>query len=476
MWKTSSIFFDCQRRNIFKLTNLSKKPLFKYLHLLVLFLFIGTQSVHGQLSVSENGRYLVTPDNTPFLWLGDTGWGLFQNLSREDVDFYLKKRAEQGFSVVHATAVNKNPFIVPELENIYGDKAFIDEILMKPAITDGNNPNDDAAYDYWDHVDYVIDKANEHGLNLVFLPIFGMAEGEVYNLINPDNAYDYGKFLGNRYQNRTNIIWCIGGDVLADNDLRKSTWNLLAKGITEGVAGKEDYSKTLMTYHVRGGHSSSDFFENAPWIDFHMIQTWGSYTTIYDMVSKDYNNKRTRPVLHGEGAYEDGPEYPTKPITPYKIRKQAYWATFAGGMHTYGNSNIWSFGTNPKYVTKDWKEAISSEGAHSMSVYRNFLQSISWWEFAPDQSVLAEGIGAGDSLNVAMSSTNTNQIMVYLSGKSEVVLDLKKIANPKKLSAEWINPKTGERKNAGKFKNNKTVIIKTPKGMEDALFLIGTIR
>lgn len=193
-----------------------------------------------------------------------------------------------------------------------------------------------------------------------------MAKDDGYNLITTDNAYDYGLFLGERYGDKKNIIWCIGGDVLADNDQRKMIWHLLAKGVTEGVAGEEDYSKTLMTYHVRGGHSSYEYFADAPWFDFHMIQTWDSYTKIYALVSKDYNNPEIKPVLHGEDAYEDGPEYPTKPITPHKIRKQAYWATFAGGMHTYGNSNIWNFGTNPKYVSEDWKEAIASEGAKNL--------------------------------------------------------------------------------------------------------------
>jgi hypothetical protein len=367
-------------------SHLTLKPAPRKFMVLVLCLILAIQPARGQLAVSDNGRYLVNSDGTPFLWLGDTGWGLFEKLTREDVDFYLQKRAEQGFSVIHAAAVHKNPFIVPELQNIYGDKAFIDEPSMKPLITEGASPADDLAYDYWDHVDHVVDRAAEYGLKLVFLPLFGMAEGEGYNLINPGNAFEYGKFLGSRYKNKTNLIWCIGGDVLADNDLRKQIWSLLAKGITEGATGGENYAKTLMTFHVRGGHSSSDYFTDVPWLDVHMIQTWDSYTRIYPMVSSDYRNETTRPVLHGEGAYEDGPEYPTKPITPHKIRKQAYWATFAGGMHTYGNSNVWNFGTNSKYVTSDWKEALVSDGAKCMSLYHSFFQTLRWWGRDPGRS------------------------------------------------------------------------------------------
>lgn len=98
---------------------------------------------------------------------------------------------------------------------------------MKPAITGGNNPENDIDYDYWDHVDYIIRKADEYGIYIVFLSVFGMAEGEGYNVINPGNAYDYGLFLGKRYKDEKNIIWCMGGDVLAQNDRCKSTWNIL---------------------------------------------------------------------------------------------------------------------------------------------------------------------------------------------------------------------------------------------------------
>ena len=77
-----------------------------------------------------------------------------------------------------------------------------------------------------------------------------------------------------------------------------------------------------------------------------MVQTWSQYTRIHSAVTADFRRTPVKPILHGEGAYEDGPEYPTKPITPHVIRKQVYWACFAGGFHTYGNSNIWNFGTS----------------------------------------------------------------------------------------------------------------------------------
>ena len=58
----------------------------------------------GSLEVSGNGHYIQHEDGKPFLWIGDTGWGMFQQLTREEVDQYLDSRQALGFSVIQAVA------------------------------------------------------------------------------------------------------------------------------------------------------------------------------------------------------------------------------------------------------------------------------------------------------------------------------------------------------------------------------------
>lgn len=48
---------------------------------------------HGPPKVSENKRYLVHEDGTPFFYLGDTARELFHRLNREEADQYLEDRA-----------------------------------------------------------------------------------------------------------------------------------------------------------------------------------------------------------------------------------------------------------------------------------------------------------------------------------------------------------------------------------------------
>ena len=120
---------------------------------------------HGLLKVSENKRFLVHEDGTPFFYLGDTAWELFHRLNREEADKYLANRAAKGFTVIQAVAIaevdgHKDP-------NPYGHLPLIDLDPARPAVQEG--PDND----YWDHVDYIVDKANSLGLYIGFLPTWG---------------------------------------------------------------------------------------------------------------------------------------------------------------------------------------------------------------------------------------------------------------------------------------------------------------
>jgi len=55
---------------------------------------------HGDLKISDDKRYLVHADGTPFLWIGDTGWNATRNSTMEEWREYVDTRVSQGFSVI----------------------------------------------------------------------------------------------------------------------------------------------------------------------------------------------------------------------------------------------------------------------------------------------------------------------------------------------------------------------------------------
>ena len=76
-----------------------------------------------QLKVSDNGHYLQTADGKPFFYQGDTAWELFHRPNREEVDIYIKNRADKGYNVIQAVALSEVDGV--NVDNAYGDGTFI---------------------------------------------------------------------------------------------------------------------------------------------------------------------------------------------------------------------------------------------------------------------------------------------------------------------------------------------------------------
>jgi hypothetical protein len=187
-------------------------------------------------------------------------------------------------------------------------------------------------------------------------------------------------------------------------------------------------------------------------------------------VSHDYKLSPVKPTGLGEGAYENGPEYPTKPITASVIRRQAYWSYLAGGYHTYGNTSIWNFGIEPRYAKKPWKDALTDPGALHVSVAARFFQSIAWWRLVPDQTVLADD-KSGTKRNAAMRSLDGDSVVVYLEEATTARIRMDKLSR-KSVRATWVDPKTGERTSLGRFTNSGARSFPVPRAWEDALLLL----
>ncbi|QDK83492.1 DUF4038 domain-containing protein [Spirosoma sp. KCTC 42546] len=267
----------------------------------VLSVFAQSSFKNGPLKVSDNHRYLVHQDGAPFFYMGDTAWELFHRLNREEADRYLKRRAEQGFTVIQTVALAE--FDGLNTPNALGDKPLLNN--------DPTTPNEA----YFKHVDYIVDKAAENNLVIGFLPTWGdklfkSSWGNGPEIFNPKNARTYGQWLGNRYKNRQNIIWILGGDrTPRDGSEDVATWRAMAEGIEAGVGGAD---KALMTFHpqpnsIQDGGSSKWFHQDS-WLDFNMHQNGHCRDTpVYDKITVSYNRTPTKPTMDAEPIYEDHP-------------------------------------------------------------------------------------------------------------------------------------------------------------------------
>jgi Protein of unknown function (DUF4038)/Putative collagen-binding domain of a collagenase len=410
-----------------------------------------------RLKVSENKRFLSYEDGTPFFYLGDTAWELFHQLSREEALEYLKNRLERGFNVIQAVALAE--FDGLRTPNAYGQYPLLKDYEGN---YDPTQPDLTGDYNYWDHVDYIVKEAEKMGMYIGLLPTWGdkfnLKWGKGPEIFTDENAFIYGKWMGERYKHQTNIIWITGGDRPFEKPEHKSIVCAMAKGLKEGDGGNH-----LLTFHPPGWSSSTHHVKDEDWIDFHMIQTGHSKNIdYYKFVESDYNLTPIKPVFDGEPRYEDHP-IDFKPENGYYIdadvRQAAYWDVFAGAFgHTYGHHGIWSMTTqSSEYYPVTWKDAINRPGGSQVQFVKKLIESRPFFDRVPDQSLIVNQQAGYDHLQ---ATRGNDYAFIYTPTGLTLEVNMGKISG-ESVKASWYNPKDGSSKLIGEFEN-KGVASFTP--------------
>jgi len=414
----------------------------------------------ARLKVSDNKRFLVREDGKPFFYLGDTAWELFHHLNREEAAAYLKLRAQQKYTVIQAVALAELDGLGDP--NAYGSLPLIETDPTRPAVTPGADPKNPKQYDYWDHVEYIIDEANRQGLYIGLLPSWGawLDDGRPgkNKVLNAKNAQAYGEFLGKRF-GKKGIIWILGGDRPADRTVE--IWRALARGVAIGVTGKEDYSTLVMGFHPPGGATSSTWFHNDAWLTVNMHQTGhglAETTKCWERIARDYERTPTKPVMDAEPLYEDHPLAFRSKDYGYSfdahVRQRAYWDLFAGAFgHTYGNHSVWQMYAPKRRPVNGpllyWNEAILRPGAAEMKYVRALVESRPFLSRVPDQSIVVNPLEGADHIS---ATRGDGYLFVYSAQGRPFTVNMGKISGDH-VKGWWYNPRTGTSMEIDTFDN-----------------------
>lgn len=454
----------------------------------------------GRLDVAPGGRYLMYADGTPFFYLSDTNWELAPRARREDVEKLFEKRRSQGFTVVFFPVtgiLDGLQFDRPlELKNVYGDLAFHDRDITRPVETDGSDPNDPEAYDYWDHIDFIIDTAAAKGLYVALL----CAWDNHYNsgMLNASNGRAYGRFLGKRFGRRENLIWVMGGDTAPTHPLRsgivpkllhkandlwsKATGQEKLEGEFAGTIGTKVFDEVamgvreteafrhLMTYHTTTALSSSQWFHDRDWLDFNMSQSGHNSrdNPNYLLVSADYARRPAKPATDGESRYEGhavGHDPSKGWFDDFDVRQASYWALFAGAHGlVYGNRGVWQMYEPGREKFRPlrnyWYDAMDLPGAWDMIHVRRLMQSRPFLSRVPDQSLLVHALSGADHL---AASRGDGYAFVY-TPTGQAIEIVPAALNAKSLNAWWFDPRTGATERIGSFDGHAATLRFAPPG------------
>lgn len=455
--------------------------------LLALILFQGIQAFaqnwegpsvdlnHGKLQISANRHFLEFEDGTPFFYLGDTAWELFHRLNRTETEKYLEDRRSKGYTVVQAVVLAELKGL--DVPNSEGEMPLVDNDPAKPNKA------------YFKHVDWVVQKAAEKGIFIGMLPTWGDKWNKKWGvgpeIFTPENAYQFGKFLGDRYKTQANIIWILGGDRPVDTDLQRQIVEQMAHGLNDGDRGNH-----LQTFHPTGGSGSSQYFHDADWLDFNMRQNGHSlsYTERYFKTLEDYQLQPTKPVIDAEPVYEDHPIN----FSPEKnghslaadVRRPLYWNLFSGAFgHTYGHHSVWQmYSPDCDPINRPlmpWYEAIQQPGAAQMQYGRMLMESRPFLSRIPDNSIIVTDVvataipGAGSYQFVATRDEAGSYAMIYVPVGRKFSVRMNAITG-KEVMAWWFNPRNGEATKIGEFSNTgaQSFISPTPGELLDWILVL----
>jgi hypothetical protein len=410
------------------------------------------------LSITSDGYSFKTSDGKPFFWLGDTGWLLFVKLKREAALQYLDTRKAQGFNVVQVMVLHDMQHAV----NAYGDSALIGNDASTPALTPGNDPTKSEEYDFWDHIDFIIDEAARRGIYMALVPVWGTNVKNGW--MNERQAEIYATFLANRYKNKINIIWLNGGDIKGTDSI--AVWNKIGKTLR-----KLD-PLHLITFHPRGRFTSSRWFHREQWLDFNMFQS-GHRNYLQDTskgetnygednwkyVQEDRGKLPIKPTLDGEPSYEGIPHGLHDTTQLYwndsDLRRYAYWSVFAGAAgFTYGHNAVMQFyqpgDSSSAYGAKQyWQQAMNDKGATQMIHLQNLVNSVFWSARFPDQKLTTNSGKKYDRLAAIQSK---GYAFIYTYNGRNIIVDMKRIWGTK-IIASWYDPRTGKYTAVGNYVN-----------------------
>ncbi len=417
---------------------------------------------HFPTQISSNGRYLCRADGSPFFYLADTAWELLHLLNREETEWYLRDRAAKGFTVIQSV-------ILAELDGLNTSNRAGDLPLHQ---SDPTRPNER----YFQHVDWVLERAGELGLCVGLLPTWGdkwnLKWGVGPEIFTPENATIYGEWLGQRYQNSP-LIWILGGDRPIETEDQRAIIENMAAGLKKGDGGRH-----LMTFHPSGCRSSSEWFHQASWLDFNMAQTGHAKTRANDQfIAADYALKPTKPCLDGEPGYEaiwDDLQVGNELLNASDVRRFCYQSLFSGACgHTYGANPVWQMWQEGREAlfgaSGSWREALQLPGATQMGYARRLLESRGFGHLFPAPQLILEG-----QKRLALRDENNSCALIYFTDNAPTTLDLTSLAAD--IRAYWFDPRTGTSEFFREFSDQKIAEFAPPTSEDWVLVLDDTMQ
>lgn len=396
------------------------------------------------LRVDAGKRFLIDQAGTPFFMSVDAGWSLicggYANLKAADANNYLNTRASYGFNVVIVNLI-EHLFCSNPPANAYGVKPFTGKTFTTPNEA------------YFVYADSVIHMAAQYGITIMLFPVYSGYQlgsqgwGAEMKAASDADMLFWGQYVGNRYKNFPNLIWCIGGD--ANPGVIQSKLQDVITGIRQTDPN-----------HLLTAHNAPESYGITPWpgkLDINDVYTYSN--TLYQNDRTAYSYSPTLPYFLMESAYEN-----ENGSTQQSLRAQAYWTILSGGCgEVFGNNPMWEFNSG-------WQSALTSAGSGSMKNLALLFNSRNWYKLIPDlnNTIITGGSGSSTTYATASSTSDGSSIIAYLPSSRQITVNTNSLYDPL-VVGYWYNPTNGSVTQLGTFARGTMTL--TPPSSGDWVFV-----
>ncbi|KAF4047352.1 putative collagen-binding domain of a collagenase [Phytophthora infestans] len=393
------------------------------------------------ITAPRYGRYLTrTVSEEPFFWQADTAWELVHRLNKTSIEFYLKLEPNKA-------TTSSRPF----------------------CNSDPTQPNDA----YFELVDWTVDLAASYGILMALVPTWGMYVNGGWHsttpIFNESNAYDWGKYIGERYPGLPKLL---GGDsevmwswnisevqaayaedpdqdlpsLLAPIEDTSAVWASMNRGLKE--AERAQGYESVVIYHPTAGwivkpevtpeaygHNmlpneqdrmsidavQSGYATPDPTSKFTTTFGWDS-TNNYDLIA-NMRDRSTGPVIDLENHYEgahDSFNLERQIWNSSQIRTGLYHGVYGGACgFTYGANSVWQMYEPRSALLRD-NDCPSSHTGKSVNTYE------------------------GTRYISVLATKNRDRYYVYTGHGDSFALQLDNGSGARFGTARWFSPRDGQ--------------------------------
>lgn len=395
---------------------------------------------HGFVKVSDNNRYFVHDDGTPFYWLGDTNWQAPNYVSVSDCNYpgcdcgnqfthEVNNRLEKGFTVYQTY------FDSAESDG-GGQRAVTKEPSMWSKKYEKINPAT-----FCEKYDYMFDYLADHGM--VIALGFGVHTSTVSSM-SKNELERLSRYLTARYAAYP-VVWITAQEITGEEQF--DAWVSSAR-VTDAGDGY-NHPQSAHQYPLESSDTYIKKLDGESWHDFYALQNGHGPKIPKKSTYKGYYNAGKKPFVETEANYED---IYCGGFNGYSASRISAWkANLCGSCgFTYGVTGIWancrstagSTGWLGTFSTEPWYMGLDKPGSYEMKYMADFFRYADFSTLVPRFDNKTYSDFSGEE-KVLASSADAKTYAAYFYNTDLSTGTVKGLNKNEKYAAKWYDPLTG---------------------------------